>query len=259
MYWELWEIRSANLVDTFDTEEQALQGVRDLLAVNRRDLADDLTLGAMYDEGEPKNVPLPPALTGDELRARLAETAPVHAADDATRAVHEKIRRWLTEEGWSVEVVQVLPATFNIVALQNDGRAISVFQDVDHLDHVTLSLRWSRDHAQTISGHLPPSEFDDVVWNVYRDVSAMGVEFHGVDAASPAMMLRDFLYFDGLTKDALMHRINLVNRAYTLAMRTFVRALQASGNSPDRALSPEELRRIVRPMPQTDGPLSIAG
>jgi hypothetical protein len=72
------------------------------------------------------------------------------------------------------------------------------------------------------------------------------------------MMIRDFVYFDGLTKDTLMHRIQLVNRAYTLAMRTFVRAHPVTANSPAPTLTPDELRHIVRPVPQTDGPLTIA-
>jgi hypothetical protein len=259
MHWELWDTKSRNLVEEFDSEEEALLGVQDLLTVNSPDYVDFLALGVMYDEGESREMELPPALRGEELRARLAECAAPAVADEAARAVHARIRKWLAEESWTVEDMPVPPGSFNVVATLRDGRAINIFQHKDHLDHITMSLRGLHDGGvRQAIGQLPEDDLRDSVWSIYRDVSMMGVECYGLDTPITEMMLRTYVYFDGLTKDALMHRILLVNRAYTLAMRTFVRALEASGRSGDLALSSEDLRRFMRPVSQANGPLTVA-
>jgi hypothetical protein len=191
----------------------------------------------------------------EDLR-RLSDKA--NEVDEATRAVHEKVRRWLAEEGWHLDSVPAPAGSFNIVALKDDGQAINVVQQTDDRDHLTLSLRWPREHAATISGGLSEVELDEVIWNIYRDVSAMGLDLYGIDLPSTAMALRTDVYFDGLTKDTFMHRIALINRAYRLAMRAFVRASRSLGRPGDRAASPEVLRQVVRPVPQTGGPLTVA-
>src|SRR4051794_25611653 len=73
MYWELWDTEVGALVETFLSADEGLQAVREILAVNRPDFIDDLALAAMYEEDESREVELPPALRGEELRARLAE------------------------------------------------------------------------------------------------------------------------------------------------------------------------------------------
>jgi hypothetical protein len=257
MHWQLWDTESANLVETFATEAEALQGVRELLAVNRPDLIDELVLGAMYDEGESQEIELPPALDGAALRSRLAKPSQ-EAVASTSHKVHERIRRWLAEEGWQINDVPVPLDGFNIVAVRQDGQGINIYQHKDHRDHITLSLRWPHEYVREVLGQLPESALGDIVWNIYRDVSIMGVDFYGLDMPSTAMTIRDYAYCDGLTKDVLMHRIHLVNRAFTLAMRTFIRALEAPGRSGEHALSSEDLRRIMRPVPQADEPLTAA-
>jgi hypothetical protein len=259
MHWELWDNDTANLVDTFETEDEALQGVRDLLAVNTPDYVEELSLGAMYDEGESPDVELPPVLNGEILKARLAEMTQ-DAAADASRAVHEQIRKWLAEENWHVEDVPVPPESFNVVALQRDGRAVNIFQGNDHLDHVTLSLRGLHDLGiRQVISRLPESDLRDVLWTIYRDVSMMGVECYGLDTPVNEMVLRTSLYFDGLSKDVLMQRIHLVNRAYRLAIRTLVHALEARSHTDENILSPDELTKIRHLPPAAgDGPLTVA-
>jgi hypothetical protein len=195
-----------------------------------------------------------------ELESSAVEDAdPPPVTDEATRQVHKRIRQWLIEEGWHVEEVPVPPDSFNLVAVRHDGQAINIFQHKDQLDHVNLSLRWSYDSdVHQIISRLSDQEFREAVWNIYRDVSVMGVEMYGLDTPSTAMMLRMFIYFDGLTKDTLMHRVHLTNRAFQLATRTLIRALETQSRSNERALSPEELTKITRLVPSADGPLTIA-
>jgi len=75
--------------------------------------------------------------------------------------------------------------------------------------------------------HLPAETLRNVVWNIYRDVSIMGVEFSGLDTPSTEMTLRTYVYFDGLTKNEFVQKVLLTIRALSLAVRTFIRALRS--------------------------------
>jgi hypothetical protein len=44
MHYELWDTLSRNLLADFDTEPEALTAVRDLLAINPPEMADELVL-----------------------------------------------------------------------------------------------------------------------------------------------------------------------------------------------------------------------
>jgi hypothetical protein len=259
MHWELWETESANLVETFDTEAEGLQAVREMLVVNRPDLLDSLVLGASYDEGEPRDVELPPVLDGETLKARLAEMAQEETAE-AAHKVHARIRKWLAEEGWRVEDVHDPQSSFNVMVTMQGRPGINIFQLHDHLDHITLSERWIYgDELRSMFGQIPDDVLRDARRSILRDVTLIGVEFSGHDTPSPEMTLRTYVYFDGLTKDTLIQRILLTMRALTLAGQTLVLALDAQGHSGAHALSPEERRKLMRPMPTPEDALSRAG
>jgi hypothetical protein len=44
MHYELWDLLSRNLLADFDTEPEALTAVRDLLAINPPEMAEELAL-----------------------------------------------------------------------------------------------------------------------------------------------------------------------------------------------------------------------
>lgn len=44
MHYELWDLLSRNLLADFDSESEALTAVRDLLAINPPEMADELVL-----------------------------------------------------------------------------------------------------------------------------------------------------------------------------------------------------------------------
>ena len=252
MHWELWDRESANLVEEFDSEEEALQGVREILAVNGPDLLDSLALGAMYDEGEPRNDELPPVLAGAELQARLAEITQAERAD-ASRAMHERIRKWMAEEGWDVRDVDDPQASFNVMATLQSGPNVNIFQYKHHVDRITFSQHWLFDaEFQSAISRLPEPVVRAAVWNIYRDVSMMGVEFSGLDTPTTEMTMRAYVFFDGLTKDTFVQRALLTIRALSLAIRTFFRALEEHDHSSEAAA------RLLRVVPQTAGPLTVA-
>jgi hypothetical protein len=75
MHYELWALDTGNLIDTPESEDEALALVRELLTDGWS--AGDLALGVRPDESEPPEVVLPPPLTGAELatRAEASEAA----------------------------------------------------------------------------------------------------------------------------------------------------------------------------------------
>ena len=51
MFYELWNLRSGNIINTYDSESAALTAVRQLLAINGEGLASSLSL-AFEDDDE---------------------------------------------------------------------------------------------------------------------------------------------------------------------------------------------------------------
>jgi hypothetical protein len=50
MFYELWDLRSGNIINTYDTEDEALVVVRGLLKANGPEYASSLSLSLEDDE-----------------------------------------------------------------------------------------------------------------------------------------------------------------------------------------------------------------
>ncbi len=73
MHYELWDVRSRNMLADFDTEAEALMAVRDFLAINSPDMADELTV-VWRDEDRGAAV-----AEGSELARHAGAFVPDHA------------------------------------------------------------------------------------------------------------------------------------------------------------------------------------
>jgi len=71
MFYELWNLKSGNIVNTYDTEDQVLRAVRDLHALNGPELARSLSLTVEDDDEETTLV-----AKGDELLRRAQAAMP---------------------------------------------------------------------------------------------------------------------------------------------------------------------------------------
>ena len=69
MTYDLWDVESGNIVNTFETEREALSVVRTLLELNGPEYAQSLSLGYEDDDGSMRIV-----ADGDDLASR-AENA----------------------------------------------------------------------------------------------------------------------------------------------------------------------------------------
>lgn len=189
------------------------------------DVYEDLrTLGAKLESGATK-----------DAEPTLPEV------DDAARAVHERIRKWLAEEGWHVRDVNDPQSSFNVMATIQSGANVNIFQYREHFDRITLSQHCVfDDRSQNEITQLPMAVQRNTVYSIYRDVSIMGLDLTGLIVPSTEMTIRTYVYFDGLTKDTFMQRILLTIRALSISLRTFVHALEERGHSVqvDQANSP---------------------
>ncbi len=80
MFYELWDIESGNIVNTYDTKEEALTVVRGLLALNGPEYADALSLSFEDNDEESTLV-----AEGPDLAQRAASAEQVrHSRVDET-------------------------------------------------------------------------------------------------------------------------------------------------------------------------------
>ncbi len=168
------------------------------------------------------------------LSANGAQSALANA--DASREVHQKIRRWLSEENWQVSDVDDPQSIFNVMVTLQDGAAINLYQYFEHKDRITLNehVVYNEQSRLALSG-LSPDIRRETEWSVYRDVSLLGVECDEINLLQGELRYTSRIYFDGLTKDALVQRIRLVLRAVDLSTRAFRRSLEQASQSPEDA------------------------
>jgi hypothetical protein len=72
MHWELWDIETANLVGTFDSEPAGLAVVRELVGKGWPLSA----LSLMVEDEAVPTEDLPPGVTGEQLAQRAGLTGP---------------------------------------------------------------------------------------------------------------------------------------------------------------------------------------
>lgn len=70
MAYDLWDVESGNIVNTFETEREALSVVRTLLDLNGPAYVQALSLGYEDDDGSMRIV-----AEGDHLASMLAESS----------------------------------------------------------------------------------------------------------------------------------------------------------------------------------------
>jgi len=71
MTYDLWDVESGNIVNTFETERDALVVVRTLLGLNGQEYARALSLGAEDDDGSMRII-----AEGEALAELVARTLP---------------------------------------------------------------------------------------------------------------------------------------------------------------------------------------
>ena len=89
MFYEFWHLGSGNIINTYNTEAEALSVVRGLLEVNTSSMADELSLGCNEDDGSFRIVAegRPLAVMADRAAGEQAHTParPTSKSEPRTR------------------------------------------------------------------------------------------------------------------------------------------------------------------------------
>ena len=191
------------------------------------------------------------------LRLRLAESGQSASGDSAARAIHERIRLWLAEEDWLVEDVPDPPSSLNVMVTLPGGNVVNIFQRKDHQDHITVAQHWVFAGAlRSDIAALPTDAQHEILAGVHRDALLTGVDLGGLGIPSRGMRYAAFVYFDGLTKDALIQRVLQIFRALALSIQTIARGI---GQSPGAVVRGLQLVHRSEDIPVGGGALTIVG
>lgn len=248
MYWELWDVGARNRIADFESEAKALQTVREIVAANRPGLIDNLTLLAMYDDGEARDAELPPALDGNALKARLAELAKPEVTEAAYK-VHRRIRKWLMDEGWNVEDVDISGCSLNIMVTLADGQQrVNLFQLSEDLDHITVALHTVFTNTDLASSPQVNEDVrQEIIRSIERDTLSLELDFAAPGLFPMQTRFSSPIYFDGLTKDMLIRKILLILRATGYSGRMIGHGFKDAGLDPKAAEHiplPENVRQF---------------
>jgi hypothetical protein len=124
----------------------------------------------------------------------------------------DKIKAWLVQEGLFKEELPVENLHFQMAAEfpAKSGRHLSIIQPNSHQDMIVVfsRIRLAEAHQKAISA-MPPKEREQLLWKMRYDLlfqeSSFEIEPGGSDLQSIRFMRE--IYYDGLTKNALMQAI----------------------------------------------------
>jgi hypothetical protein len=192
------------------------------------DLVLDRTVDLLVEDDLP--IYVIPVRTPERRAAMHARTSVIGSALLPDESVHERIRRWLAEEGWQVRDNPDPNALFNLTVTLPDGRNINVAQlksgpsMIIIVTGLTFPTEFYSDFQQ-----LQPQAQRDMVWDVQRDLAMIGVESVGLSIPPTSLRYSVSVYLDGLTQDTLIQRFQLVSRALLLSVQTFIRGFERAG------------------------------
>jgi hypothetical protein len=181
----------------------------------------------------------------DDLIGSPAETA---------RKVHRRIRTWMMEEHWAVRDVSSPEFPLSLIVTLEGGHTVDIFQHKNNTNRIVVAQQWGFEKAlierfSTLPEKIQRGTIDDI----YRDVMISGLDLSHLGIPLAGMRYVACIYFDGLTKDALIQKMLLVVRMYELTRRTFARAFADAGQSLEPA-SP-----LLQFLPRPESPSTLAG
>ena len=126
--------------------------------------------------------------------------------------VRDRIKAWLVQEGLFKEELHEENLYFQMAAEfpAKSGRHLSIIQPKNHEDMIVVfsRIRLAEAHQKAVSA-MPPKEREHLLWKMRYDLlfqdSSFEIEPGGSDLQSIRFMRE--IYYDGLTKNALMQAI----------------------------------------------------
>jgi hypothetical protein len=135
-----------------------------------------------------------------------------------SEAIRDRVRKWLSEEGWRVATREVPGSQWHFTAVDSGRRVLNIRQRTGKFDQVSIigGVRLSADEQSRFEA-LPEEQQQSFVWDVRFDLLRMNLDFANIDLPLGAMRVTQDAYFDGgLSKDAFFNKLEDVRRGIVL-------------------------------------------
>lgn len=148
-----------------------------------------------------------------------------HQADDFPTLIRGKVTGWLEDEGWDLEGRDNPEAHWTVLAT-SEKRRVMVSQPVDRRDLIVISTGWRLPEATTNEVLALETRIRrSLAYDIQHTLLLLGVDFSGAGDPIKEMVFGLTTYFDGLSKDLFMTRVNIVCHAPMLAQGLVSKAL----------------------------------
>jgi hypothetical protein len=154
---------------------------------------------------------------------------------DPVESARTRVRQWLQETGWTVEEQRVPDAQWLFIA-RSHRAVILVGQMPDDKDQIIIRLELRFANADRFA-LVPIEKRRMVIHEIGTLLLLTGVGWDGLTLEPTTIMLVNYIYYDGLTKDNFARRVEKVVSASSLIRATIGLAL---GDPPEISTSAPE-------------------
>ena len=145
---------------------------------------------------------------------------------DYVTAWRDKIEEWLQEEGWAVGHETVPGASWVLTARDVQGRPLTLGHPSTGKDQIVIQLGIALDTPlQQQIGQMGALERRHLIFDLHEAAILLGVQYAGIKEPLREFLLQCICYFDGLSKNELLGRINRVRDAGILIFDKISRAV----------------------------------
>jgi hypothetical protein len=161
-------------------------------------------------------------LSLEELTMSLAD----EEEKDYVTAWRDKIEEWLQEEGWTVGHETVPGVSWVLTARDAQGRPLTLGHPSASKDQIVIQLGLVLDTSlQQQIGQIEATGRRNLIFDLHEAAILLGIQYGEISEPLRRFFFQCVCYFDGLSKNELLGRINRVRDAGVLAMDKINRAV----------------------------------
>lgn len=141
-----------------------------------------------------------------------------------TEKVKNNIQKWLLEDGYQIELQPDKNSLFRFIATDMIGIKTLIFQPNLMTDQILVAAGINfDDNQQNLFQTLENKDRVDFLWDLRFGLLNLDVGFNGITVPLKGIEISKPIYYDGLTKDALLQKLTTVKRGVLFTMWTFDR------------------------------------
>jgi hypothetical protein len=168
-----------------------------------------------------------PCIPTREKGFKMPKYRGLAVADRQNHGKRARVQNWLIQDGWQLSELQNPQASWILQATDKLGRPVVIAQPSNLNDKLDIQTVVTVDepHRSRLET-LEESERQDFLTTLRSEPMRMGVDYHEV-SESPVVpqqiVMTQYIYDDGLTRDTFLQRVHQVVRALSVVQLTFAR------------------------------------